>query len=234
MVARRKSKAAAQHPTALYPAFEDGEAFDKLKTLIKSGRPPIALIGAGASAKSGYPTWTQLIQLLQSAASKKTKAGQWKKNLDDVNDAPWTAEVFARDLGPGGLGKLIRKEFATRQSLAEPHIALAKMPFPHFLTTNFDPSIEEALRAVKREYTVVSWRDDMAVSDFLINLGHPDNRTRVLVTLTDEGWQTFTAAVRESDMVESDVLGPLSRPQREDLAALLELLIKGLDEPAAG
>jgi len=180
MIARRKSKAAAQHPTALYPAFEAGEAFNKLKTLIKSGRPPIALIGAGASAKSGYPNWTQLIQILQSAASKKTKAGQWKKNLDDVNDAPWTAEVFARDLGPGGLGKLIRKEFATRQSLAEPHIALAKMPFPHFLTTNFDPSIEEALTAVKREYSVVSWRDDMAVSDFLINLGHPDDRTRVV------------------------------------------------------
>jgi DNA-binding MarR family transcriptional regulator len=56
----------------------------------------------------------------------------------------------------------------------------------------------------------------------------------VLITLTEEGWQTFKAAVRESDMVESDVLGPLSRRQREDLATLLELLIKGLDEPAAG
>jgi hypothetical protein len=35
-------------------------------------------------------------------------------------------------------------------------------------------------------------------------------------------------------MVESDVLGPLSLTQREELAALLELLIAGLDETPAG
>jgi DNA-binding MarR family transcriptional regulator len=76
--------------------------------------------------------------------------------------------------------------------------------------------------------------DRMAQRNLIARAADPDNRTRVLITLTDEGWQTFKAAVRESDMVESDVLGPLSRHQREDLASLLELLIKGLDEPAAG
>ena len=73
--------------------------------------------------------------------------------------------------------------------------------------------------------------DRMAQRNLIARAADPDNRTRVLITLTDEGWQTFKAAVRESDMVESDVLGPLSRHQREDLASLLELLIKGLDEP---
>ena len=76
--------------------------------------------------------------------------------------------------------------------------------------------------------------DRMAQRNLIARATDPDNRTRVLVTLTDEGWQTFTAATREADIVESDVLGPLSRHQREDLATLLELLIKGLDEPAAG
>jgi DNA-binding MarR family transcriptional regulator len=76
--------------------------------------------------------------------------------------------------------------------------------------------------------------DRMAQRNLIARAADPDNRTRVLITLTDEGWQTFKAAVRESDMVESDVLGPLPRHQRDDLAALLELLIKGLDEPAAG
>src|SRR5665811_294909 len=73
--------------------------------------------------------------------------------------------------------------------------------------------------------------DRMAQRNLIARAADPDNRTRVLITLTEEGWQTFKAAVRESDMVESDVLGPLSRHQREDLATLLELLIKGLDEP---
>lgn len=75
--------------------------------------------------------------------------------------------------------------------------------------------------------------DRMAQRNLVARATDPDNRTRVLVTLTDEGWQTFTAAVRESDMVESDVLGPLSRHQREDLGALLELLIAGLDDTPA-
>ncbi|MEP7192130.1 MAG: MarR family transcriptional regulator [Actinomycetota bacterium] len=74
--------------------------------------------------------------------------------------------------------------------------------------------------------------DRMAQRNLIARAADPDNRTRVLITLTEEGWQTFQAAVRESDVVESDVLGPLSRHQREDLASLLELLIKGLDEPA--
>jgi len=75
--------------------------------------------------------------------------------------------------------------------------------------------------------------DRMAQRDLIARGTDPDNRTRVLVTLTDQGWGTFKAAVRESDMVESDVLGPLSRDQREDLASLLELLIAGLDESQA-
>jgi DNA-binding MarR family transcriptional regulator len=72
--------------------------------------------------------------------------------------------------------------------------------------------------------------DRMAQRDLVARAADPDNRTRVLITLTDEGWATFKAAVRESDMVESDVLRPLSRRQREDLASLLEVLIAGLDE----
>jgi DNA-binding MarR family transcriptional regulator len=76
--------------------------------------------------------------------------------------------------------------------------------------------------------------DRMAQRHLIARAADPDNRTRVLITLTDEGWQTFKAAVRESDMVESDVLGPLSRHQREELATLLELLIAGLDEAPTG
>lgn len=75
--------------------------------------------------------------------------------------------------------------------------------------------------------------DRMAQRNLIARGADPDNRTRVLITLTDEGWQTFKAAMRESDLVESDVLAPLSRPQREDLASLLELLIKGLDTATA-
>ncbi|WP_316235372.1 MULTISPECIES: SIR2 family protein [unclassified Bradyrhizobium] len=173
-------QAPVQHPSAPYPAYETDDAFYRLACLIRSSRPPIALIGAGASAKSGYPTWRELLERLREVASKATKAAQWKRNLDDISDAPWTAELFARELEDGGLGKLIKKEFGSRRSLAEPHLTIAKMPFPHFLTTNFDPSIEEALTKTKRKHEVVNWHESRAVSDFLINLSHRDGLTRVV------------------------------------------------------
>jgi DNA-binding MarR family transcriptional regulator len=58
----------------------------------------------------------------------------------------------------------------------------------------------------------------------------PDNRTRVLVELTDQGWELFGAAVREANVVESDVLAGLTREERGQLAALLEVVISSLDD----
>jgi DNA-binding MarR family transcriptional regulator len=58
----------------------------------------------------------------------------------------------------------------------------------------------------------------------------PANRTRVLVELTDKGWELFESAVREANVVESDTLAPLTRSQRGELAALLEVVISGLDD----
>lgn len=57
----------------------------------------------------------------------------------------------------------------------------------------------------------------------------PDNRTRVLVELTDDGWGVFEAAVREANVVESDVLAGLGKKQRAELADLLEVVIADLD-----
>lgn len=76
--------------------------------------------------------------------------------------------------------------------------------------------------------------DRMAARGLIERRADPGNRTRVFVTLTDEGWLTFKAAIQESDMVESDVLAPLSARQRATLATLLEALIADLDETEVG
>lgn len=60
-----------------------------------------------------------------------------------------------------------------------------------------------------------------------------DNRTRVLVGLTDAGWKLFTSAVRSSNVVESDVLQDLSDADRAELARLLEIVILRLDHIVA-
>lgn len=76
--------------------------------------------------------------------------------------------------------------------------------------------------------------DRMAQRGLIVRAADPDNRTRVLVTLTGDGWATFKAAIREANLVESDVLAPLTHAQREQLASLLEVVIAGLDEVSPG
>jgi DNA-binding MarR family transcriptional regulator len=56
------------------------------------------------------------------------------------------------------------------------------------------------------------------------------NRTRVFVSLTDEGWQLFSLAIRVSVVVVSDVLQDLSDAERGELARMLEVVIARLDD----
>ena len=72
--------------------------------------------------------------------------------------------------------------------------------------------------------------DKMAERGLVRREPDPTNRTRVLVTLDTAGWELFTAAVREANVVESDTLAGLTKAQRETLASLLEVVIGGLDE----
>ncbi len=58
----------------------------------------------------------------------------------------------------------------------------------------------------------------------------PVNRTRVKVSLTRSGWEMFSAAIQEGDVVEGDVLSALRPAERRRLAALLEQVIVALDD----
>jgi DNA-binding MarR family transcriptional regulator len=56
------------------------------------------------------------------------------------------------------------------------------------------------------------------------------NRTRVLVRLTDAGYEIYAKAIRGADLVESDLLAGLDADQVEELGALLEHVIAGLED----
>lgn len=72
--------------------------------------------------------------------------------------------------------------------------------------------------------------DRMAERGLITRSTDPDNRVRVRVRLTDDGRELFRTVIRESDMVESDVLKTLSAHDRGTLADLLEQAIRGLDD----
>jgi DNA-binding MarR family transcriptional regulator len=76
--------------------------------------------------------------------------------------------------------------------------------------------------------------DKMAGRGLVQRRPDESNRTRTLVSLTKDGWALFSAAVRESNVVESDTLRGLSDAERHELARLLEIVIAGLDDIDAG
>lgn len=55
------------------------------------------------------------------------------------------------------------------------------------------------------------------------------NRTRVLVRLTEQGWALYASAIRESSMVEADLMAGLTERQVDVLAGLLEKMLAGID-----
>lgn len=72
--------------------------------------------------------------------------------------------------------------------------------------------------------------DKLAERGLVERAADPDNRTRILVSLTEEGWSLFSQAIRDSDVVESDVLQDLGDEERAELARLLEVVIARLDD----
>ncbi len=72
--------------------------------------------------------------------------------------------------------------------------------------------------------------DRMAERGLVARSTDPTNRVRVRVVLTHAGWELFSSAIRESNMLEADILAPLSPQRRRQLAELLEQVIEGLDK----
>ncbi|UIP57857.1 MarR family winged helix-turn-helix transcriptional regulator [Agromyces marinus] len=72
--------------------------------------------------------------------------------------------------------------------------------------------------------------DKLAERGFVDRTPDEENRTRILVRLTADGWEFFSLAIRGSDVVESDVLQDLDDDERGELARLLEIVIARLDD----
>jgi len=71
--------------------------------------------------------------------------------------------------------------------------------------------------------------DKMAQRGLIQRRPDESNRTRTFISLTSEGWDLFSDAIRESNVVESDILRGLSTDERGALASLLERVIEQLD-----
>lgn len=155
------------------------------------GRTPLALVGAGVSVPMGYPTWKGLIEklherlispspALQTTTKDARQSGKsWYSALKTFDKDPlWQAEAYEQALPKGGLAAFIKENFA-QKPLGEAHTLLGRLKFRHYLTTNFDPSIEESLKLAGRFGGDFTWRQKSEVTKLLLSLHTGDGDPRV-------------------------------------------------------
>lgn len=124
---------------------------DPMETLAKRmvETRTIGFIGAGTSARLGYPTWYQLINALYEHASAYADVPPPERD----SDMRWLAEVYGAEISQRGiLQQVLRdvladstdRDTAERDEALRLHLLIARLPFTHFITTNYDDLLEEA------------------------------------------------------------------------------------------
>ena len=136
------------------------EVFAELVQLLRTGEA-IGLVGAGASAPL-YPLWTQLVEQLADRVrgADESQREFWREQAGTEPDA--TAKQIRDALDPGEYAQAMREIFGYRSReqggpFTPTHGALVQLPFQGFVTTNYDPCLEEACRELRRDRRAISF-----------------------------------------------------------------------------
>lgn len=174
------------HEDASAPALAsdlDHELLEELRWSLHGAgtdTPFLALIGAGLSLQEGiqpaYPSYPQLLSELQKELRNNSTPSQMPLDLDAyAEDDLWRAEYLRRGLPPDVYRAFLRRMFPACERPSAAHVALARLPFRHYLTTNYDDSIECALQAEQPAHDrTVRWDDPGSVSRFLRHFSDGD------------------------------------------------------------
>jgi len=165
------------------PPFQKDDQYKALKSLMGRTIRPLALVGAGISVSSGYPTWAGFLSQLKEVAGESGMPPKFGPIIEKhlASDPAWQAEVYEKFVGSEVMAKLLVDHFGRRPSpINEPHHLLVSLNFRHVLTTNFDPCIEIAHEMAAQRFEVVHWSDSTSVARFLNSLSDPSAVRRVV------------------------------------------------------
>ena len=134
-------------------------------TKLIAERQVIPLVGSGLSVAAGYPTWNELLETLhrhvlgsETTAQEKHVGGKYIGRLKEVTDVLWRAQEYRRLLGEARFTTVMKEVFSERKLPAgSPLRALAALDFRHYLTTNYDSLIEQALNARRLKFERLVW-----------------------------------------------------------------------------
>jgi hypothetical protein len=168
----------------LIDSKENRSAFDKLVRELRTGQA-LAFTGAGTSAAAGYPTWAQLIEKL--ARKTRDKVGdnvRWGEIDVPIEVAAGldflvSAQIFAEVLGQEYFS-ILNHEFGPRDISHRDIQTLVDLPFRHFLTSNYDPTLETTLSVPGTPCPFLCLHDNQAASAFLCNLADKQQQRHVV------------------------------------------------------
>ncbi|MGK4006947.1 AAA-like domain-containing protein [Sorangium sp. So ce1036] len=149
-------------------------ALDELVEALRPGAA-LALVGAGSSARVGYPLWTGLLDRMAARIVEDDPLAQPKIDaLAAEADLLWKAEEYRRLLGADRYAELLRALFGPEEAaFDELHRDLVALPFRHVLTTNYDAVLEQAHAAVfhRSRALAVCWSEAANLRDLIQRIG---------------------------------------------------------------
>src|SRR3954454_1834686 len=152
----------------------------------KARRGQLAVFfGAGVSAAAGLPTWEQLVGELAERSVLPQELRQGLSRLPPQD----AAALLARELGRAQLETYVEERFGPG-IYALAHALIAALPVQEFVTTNYDPLVEQAAADVGRGVRVLPFEEAEPGAPWLLKLhgdaGHPES-----IVLTREEYLEF-------------------------------------------
>lgn len=161
------------------------EAYRRMTGAIR-GKKSLAFAGAGVSRPLGYPTWPGLLSRLAS----ETRSACGEDIFDDegrqltvtqvarFGNLLVQAEIFKCNL-KNRYSDLIQDIFARKNEVTSEIKELARLPFQHILTSNYDISLEVAHEDMQLEHESICLSDG-AAREFVNKLFDFDYAKRIV------------------------------------------------------
>ena len=143
------------------------------RELANPGHNVVAFVGAGMSKQGGLPLWSELMRSLDQQVQelRPARADHARKAVLEHSDLLWQAELFRLELErSAAYERFLRRTFRKRlKEGAEVFRALVGLGFRHFVTTNYDTFIEQALAEGGVDFEELDWTDRQECRSFFLN-----------------------------------------------------------------
>ncbi|HEX2780835.1 MAG TPA: SIR2 family protein, partial [Gemmatimonadaceae bacterium] len=176
-------------PAELLDTEHDRTAFERLAGCVAAGNA-LALVGAGFSARAGYPQWNELLQRMTDMVEEHAKSvapqgaatvRALPETLAKYDDVLWRAEELRDRLHDDRYFALIESVFEVAPEQDDCIDMLVRLPFRHIITTNYDRSLELAYEKMRKEkIEAVNWADEQEVLRMMFSLVQHDASPRLV------------------------------------------------------